>query len=67
VIRTVGHSTLTAEDFAALLVVADIGLLVDLRRYPGSRERSAKTQARLCTTAPRCEAARRSADFRAFA
>jgi uncharacterized protein (DUF488 family) len=36
-IRTVGHGTLEADEFAALVVGADLGLVVDVRRYPGSR------------------------------
>jgi uncharacterized protein (DUF488 family) len=34
---TVGHGTLTASQFAELLVDADAELLVDVRSYPGSR------------------------------
>jgi uncharacterized protein (DUF488 family) len=34
---TVGHGTLSAEDFTALLQDAGVGLLVDVRRFPGSR------------------------------
>ena len=34
---TVGHGTLPAEDLAALLADAGVALLVDVRRYPGSR------------------------------
>jgi uncharacterized protein (DUF488 family) len=33
----VGHGTLGADDFAALLRRADVEQLVDVRRYPGSR------------------------------
>ena len=36
-IWTVGHGTLTASDFAALIAAADIELVVDVRRFPGSR------------------------------
>ena len=36
-ILTIGHSTLAAEEFLALLEGAEIGLLVDVRRHPGSR------------------------------
>jgi len=36
-IRTVGHGTLEAEAFAALLGDAGVGEIVDVRRYPGSR------------------------------
>jgi len=34
---TAGHSTRSAEELLALLGEARIGLLVDVRRYPGSR------------------------------
>ena len=34
---SVGHGTLTAEGFAALLHQADITAVVDVRRFPGSR------------------------------
>ena len=36
-IRTVGHGTLSAEDFASLVVGADVDLVVDVRAFPGSR------------------------------
>ena len=36
-IRTVGHGTLPAEEFATLLRDASVDLVVDVRRYPGSR------------------------------
>lgn len=35
--RTVGHGTLEAEEFARLLLAAEVRALVDVRRYPGSR------------------------------
>lgn len=35
---TVGHSNVPLEDFLALLTGAGIGLLADVRRYPGSRK-----------------------------
>lgn len=34
---TVGHGTLGEEDLAQLLLGADVDLVVDVRRYPGSR------------------------------
>jgi uncharacterized protein (DUF488 family) len=34
---TVGHGTLAAPDFAALLTGAEVEVLVDVRRFPGSR------------------------------
>ena len=34
---TVGHSNISAEQFIALLSDHDIGLVADVRRYPGSR------------------------------
>lgn len=36
-IYTIGHSTRTAEDFIALLREHGVQLLVDVRRFPGSR------------------------------
>jgi uncharacterized protein (DUF488 family) len=36
-IYTIGHSTRTIEEFVALLREHGIGLLVDVRRFPGSR------------------------------
>ena len=36
-IRTLGHGTLPAEDFAARCRGAGVGLVVDVRRFPGSR------------------------------
>jgi uncharacterized protein (DUF488 family) len=37
VLLTVGHGTLTAETFEALLRAGGVELLVDVRRFPGSR------------------------------
>jgi uncharacterized protein (DUF488 family) len=34
---TIGHSTRTADEFVALLRENDVRLLVDVRRFPGSR------------------------------
>jgi len=34
---TVGHGTLSADDFGTLLRDAGVGLLVDVRSFPGSR------------------------------
>lgn len=34
---TVGHSTLAVEDFLSALMENRCSLLVDVRRYPGSR------------------------------
>jgi uncharacterized protein (DUF488 family) len=36
-LRTVGHGTLPAGDFAALVTGAGIGLIVDVRSFPASR------------------------------
>jgi uncharacterized protein (DUF488 family) len=36
-LRTVGHGTLAADDLASLLDGAGVQLVVDVRRYPGSR------------------------------
>src|SRR5688500_20139177 len=36
-LRTVGHGVLEAADFAALVRRAGVELVVDVRRYPGSR------------------------------
>lgn len=37
-IWTIGHSSRTLEDFVELLKTFRIELLVDVRRYPGSRK-----------------------------
>jgi uncharacterized protein (DUF488 family) len=37
VVHTVGHGTLPADTFAALLAGAGIGRIVDVRSFPGSR------------------------------
>jgi len=37
VVRTLGHGTLAAEDFAALCRSAGVEVVVDVRRFPGSR------------------------------
>lgn len=37
ILYTIGHSTHTLDDFAALLLSNDVDLLVDVRTYPGSR------------------------------
>ncbi|MGH3732407.1 MAG: DUF488 family protein [Acidimicrobiales bacterium] len=37
IVRTVGHGTLAAEDFIALLEGASLERLVDVRSFPGSR------------------------------
>lgn len=34
---TIGHGTRTADEFAGLLTDAGVGLLADVRSYPGSR------------------------------
>jgi uncharacterized protein (DUF488 family) len=36
-IRTVGHGTLPAADFVDLVRTSGVGLIVDVRSYPGSR------------------------------
>src|ERR1019366_7139674 len=36
-VYTVGHGTLSETDLADLLVKAEVGQLVDVRSYPGSR------------------------------
>ena len=36
-VRTVGHGVLTADRFATLVAAAGIDLVVDVRRFPGSR------------------------------
>lgn len=35
---TIGHSTHTLDEFVALLQQHDIAVLIDIRRYPGSRK-----------------------------
>ncbi|MEO8336362.1 MAG: DUF488 domain-containing protein [bacterium] len=37
VIWTIGHSTRSADEFLAVLAAYDIELVVDVRRFPGSR------------------------------
>lgn len=37
IIRTVGHGTATASDFAEIVAGAGIATVVDVRRFPGSR------------------------------
>lgn len=36
-VRTVGHGTLAADDFASLVKAAGVEMVVDVRRFPGSR------------------------------
>ncbi|NDK54832.1 DUF488 domain-containing protein [Pontibacter fetidus] len=38
IIWTIGHSTLSAEEFVAALKSFEIEVLADVRRYPGSRK-----------------------------
>jgi len=38
VIYTIGHSTLSYADFVSLLKLYHIELLMDIRRFPGSRK-----------------------------
>lgn len=38
IVYTIGHSTYTLEDFLAVLQSFDIKILVDIRRFPGSRK-----------------------------
>lgn len=47
-IWTIGHSTLPASEFVALLLRHGITLLVDIRRHPGSRNAPQFGQAALC-------------------
>jgi uncharacterized protein (DUF488 family) len=37
IIRTLGHGTLSVEDFGSLAAEAGIDVVLDVRRYPGSR------------------------------
>jgi uncharacterized protein (DUF488 family) len=37
IVRTVGHGTLSAEEFASLLDGANVDRVVDVRSFPGSR------------------------------
>ena len=41
VVYTIGHSTRPAEEFVELLQTNDVDMLVDVRRYPGSRRHPA--------------------------
>lgn len=36
-IWTIGHSTRSADEFVKLLAMHKIGMLVDIRSFPGSR------------------------------
>ncbi|MEO8697382.1 MAG: DUF488 domain-containing protein [Acidimicrobiales bacterium] len=36
-IRTLGHGTLSAEEFVNLVRIAEVAVVVDVRRFPGSR------------------------------
>lgn len=49
---TVGHGTLAAEDFTALLRGAGVGRLVDVRRFPGSRRHPQHARAALERSLP---------------
>ena len=46
-VYTVGHGTLSETDLADLLVEAEVGQLVDVRSYPGSRHNPQHGQERL--------------------
>jgi uncharacterized protein (DUF488 family) len=47
---TVGHGTRSSEDLVAMLRQANVGTLVDVRRYPGSRRNPQFNQAALAET-----------------
>lgn len=49
---TVGHGTLTAQELGDLLVGADLRLVVDVRRFPGSRRHPHVSRAALATWLP---------------
>jgi uncharacterized protein (DUF488 family) len=49
-IYTIGHSTLAFESFVSLLKEFEIGLLVDIRRYPSSRKFPQFNRPALCNS-----------------
>jgi uncharacterized protein (DUF488 family) len=51
-IFTVGHGARALDDFIAILVGAGVDLLVDVRRYPGSRRNAHFSQNRMRLTLP---------------
>lgn len=51
-IRTVGHSTLDAEEFAALVRSMAVDLVVDVRAFPGSRRLPHFSEANLAAWLP---------------
>jgi uncharacterized protein (DUF488 family) len=56
---TVGHSDRSFDEFAALLAAADIALIVDVRRFPGSRTNPQFNKDALSVALPRCAIAYR--------
>ena len=56
---TVGHGTASADELAALLVTASVELVVDVRRFPGSRNHPHVARTELATWLPE-----RGADYR---
>jgi uncharacterized protein (DUF488 family) len=50
---TIGHSTLAAEAFLALLRSHDIRSIADVRRYPGSRRHPQFDREQLADWLPR--------------
>lgn len=49
---TAGHGTASQDELAALLVGADVGLVCDIRRFPGSRHNPAVARDALGTWLP---------------
>ena len=49
---TVGHGTLTTEALTELLVVADVSLVIDVRRFPGSRRSPHLAREQLAVSLP---------------
>src|SRR5687767_11196586 len=47
---TVGHGTRSLEELAALLLAAEVELLVDVRRFPGSKRHPHFARERLAET-----------------
>jgi uncharacterized protein (DUF488 family) len=54
VVWTAGHSTRTIEEFLALLAAAEIQLLADVRRFPGSRRYPQFNQEALAASLATC-------------
>jgi len=52
---TIGHSNRSIEEFVGLLRSADIGLLADVRRFPGSRANPQFNEITVAESLARCQ------------